>query len=74
MDTIFHYLSVAERVHRALTLVRSMTPEFNKASTVKHHYCTQLAEQVVGGDVELDRYMNTDCRLTILAEAEGLRL
>lgn len=40
----------------------------------ERHYCGQLAEQVVAGDLPLDRYMATECSLTNLAEVEGLDL
>ena len=40
----------------------------------ERHYCDQLAEQVVAGDLALDRYMTTECPLAILAATEGLDL
>jgi len=55
-------------------LMNLLGPKIIQASAAKNHYCMQFAEQVVAGDVSLDRYMATDCRMMTLAEVEGLTL
>lgn len=49
-------------------------PPMQERRAAAQHYCGQLAAQTVAGDLALDRYMATDCPLTILTATEGLDL